>query len=186
MPANIPNDRQTLSGLRNKDNKAYTILYTFYYPMVESFILKNSGNTDDAKDIFQETIIVLLNKVPTGDFELTSSLKTYIFSISSNLWLKRLRNARKINGTSCDNLANTVVNAEENTFEKYDELTPIEKVQDFLSRITLKCQTLLKAIFFFQKDIHTITQENGYTNVHNAQNQKYKCLEQARREAKKQ
>ncbi len=89
-------DKETFLGLKSKDNQAYEILYKFYYPSVKNFILKNNGNEDDAKDIFQETIIVLLEKVPKDDFNLTSSLKTFIFAISSNLWLKRLREANKI------------------------------------------------------------------------------------------
>lgn len=188
MASPLPDDRMTLAGLRNKDNQAYEILYKFYFPVVESFILKNSGNSDDARDIFQETILVLLNKVPTEDFELTSSLKTYLFSISSNLWLKRLRQARKMHASSADLLEqgseHGQATAGEMAGEVHQEPTPGEKVMGFLSRITLKCQALLKAIFFLRKDIHTITRENGYTSVHNAQNQKYKCLEQARREAK--
>lgn len=188
MATPLPDDRKTLAGLRNKDNRAYDTLYKFYFPMVESFILKNSGNSEDARDIFQETILVLLNKVATEDFELTSSLKTYLFSISSNLWLKRLRQARQMHTSSCDVLEHSpehhAATAVEVACQVYEEPTPAEKVMGFLSRITLKCQTLLKAIFFLRKDIHTITRENGYTSVHNAQNQKYKCLEQARREAK--
>lgn len=44
--------------------------------------------------------------------------------------------------------------------------------------MTHKCITLLKAIFYGEKNIDTITKDYGYTNKHNAQNQKYKCLEQ--------
>ena len=36
--------------------------------MVQSLIINNSGSTDDAKDIFQEAMIVLYEKVRSGDF----------------------------------------------------------------------------------------------------------------------
>ena len=65
-------DFETFKGLKSKDNKAYEILYKFYYPSVRNFITKNSGCEDDAQDIFQETILVLLEKVPKEDFNLTS------------------------------------------------------------------------------------------------------------------
>lgn len=143
--------------------------------------MKNNGSEDDAKDIFQETIIVLLEKVPKDDFNLTSSLKTFIFAISSNLWLKRLRDSNKM------------VKPEVGVYEKY--LTDYEdaeqeihhansnKVLDVFKVITNKCITLLKAIFYDEKNIETVTKEFGYTNKHNAQNQKFKCLEQARKGA---
>ena len=172
-------DFETFKGLKSNDNQAYEILYAFYYPSVRNFITKNSGSEDDAQDIFQETLLVLLEKVPRDDFNLTSSLKTYIFAISSNLWLKRLRDGRKMVKTELD------------VYEKY--LTDYEEAESDLSQantnrlvkvfkiMTHKCITLLKAIFYDEKNIDTITKEHGYTNKHNAQNQKYKCLEQARR-----
>lgn len=172
-------DKETFLGLKARDNKAYEILYKFYFPSVKNFILKNNGNDDDAKDIFQETIIVLLEKVPKEDFKLTSSLKTFIFAISSNLWLKRLRDSNKMIRTEID------------VYEKY--LSDYEEVQqeihqqnslrvfNALKKVTNKCITLLKAIFYDDKNIDSITKEFGYTNKHNAQNQKFKCLEQARR-----
>ncbi len=177
MSINNQSDKETLNGLKSKDNKAYEILYKFYYPSVKNFICKNNGSVDDAKDIFQETIIVLLEKVPTDDFNLTSSLKTYIFAISSNLWLKRLRDSKKM------------VKTELSIYEKYlNDYEEVELDNSFSNRlakvyrtITGKCKTLLHAIFYDEKNIETVTKEFGYTNKHNAQNQKYKCLEQARR-----
>ncbi len=63
-------DQETFLGLKSKDNQAYEIVYQFYYPSVKNFILKNSGSEEDAKDIFQETIFVLLEKVSKDDFNL--------------------------------------------------------------------------------------------------------------------
>jgi DNA-directed RNA polymerase specialized sigma24 family protein len=53
--------------------------------MVEYFILNNNGRTDDAEDIFQDTMIVLLEKLRQDDFMLTASIKTYIMAIAKNL-----------------------------------------------------------------------------------------------------
>lgn len=181
MKIKSQSDHETFLGLKSKDSEAYEILYKFYYPSVKNFILKNNGNEDDAKDIFQETIIVLLEKVPKDDFNLTSSLKTFIFAISSNLWLKRLRDTNKM------------VKAEIGVYEKYlvdyeDAEQEIHqansnKVVGVFKIITNKCITLLKAIFYDEKNIDTVTKEFGYTTKHNAQNQKFKCLEQARKVA---
>src|SRR5688572_29740176 len=89
------NDSQIVSDLKKRNNAAYDLLYSFYYPTIERFVKRNSGTSDDAKDVFQETIIVLLDKVPKEDFVLTSSIKTYIFAVASNIWLKRLREAKR-------------------------------------------------------------------------------------------
>ena len=174
-------DQEMFLGLKSKDNHAYAILYKFYYPSVKNFIVKNNGNEDDAKDIFQETILVLLEKVPKDDFSLTSSLKTYVFAISSNLWLKRLRDSSRIVKTEIDVYEKYLIDYEEAEQEAND--TNIKKVSNVFTRMTNKCIILLKAIFYDEKNIDTITKDFGYTNKHNAQNQKFKCLEQARKGA---
>ncbi len=172
-------DQATFLGLKSSDNQAYEILYKFYYPSVKNFIVKNNGTSDDAKDIFQETILVLLEKVPKDDFSLTSSLKTYIFAISSNLWLKRLRDSNKMVKGELDCYERYLEDYEEAEEEIRENNS--NKALNIFKVITNKCIVLLKAIFYDEKNIDTITKEFGYSNKHNAQNQKFKCLEQARK-----
>jgi len=57
----------------------------------------------------------------------------------------------------------------------------IKRALNVFKKVTNKCKVLLTAIFYDEKNIETVTKEFGYTNKHNAQNQKFKCLEQARR-----
>ncbi len=64
---------------------------------------------------------------------------------------------------------------EDHQYENSNKIVKVFKI------MTHKCIVLLKAIFYDDKNIDTITKEFGYTNKHNAQNQKYKCLEQARK-----
>src|ERR1700750_849043 len=66
--------------------------------MVLQLIINNNGNEDDAKDIYQEAIIILYNKVKAGDFELSSKLKTFIYSVCRRLWLKRLGQMSRYGG----------------------------------------------------------------------------------------
>jgi RNA polymerase sigma factor (sigma-70 family) len=180
-----PPDQQTLAGLRNRENSAFAVLYTFYYPAVERFVLRNSGSQAEAQDVFQETILVLLEKVPTADFQLTSSLKTYVLAISSNLWLKRLRQTGRLERAELAELERHAPAVEPAAFGQEATAQQQTRVQGLLARISAKCQALIQAIFFGQKTIQTVVQDHHYTSVHNAQNQKYKCLEQARRGARK-
>lgn len=179
IPEKQPKDSETLLGLQNQEESAYAILYKFYYPSVEKFVLNNNGTSDDAKDIFQETILVLLEKVPMEDFKLTSSLKTYIYAIGSNLWLKRLRDARRIAGTEIreifDELHSPAIHQQ--TEQK------AKKVNSLMAKISEHCRKLLDLIFFRKKKMSEIAKEHGYANLHTAQNQKYKCIQQLKNEA---
>ena len=81
----VPTDNEVILGILNNSENVLKRLYIAYFPMVLQLVINNNGDSDDAKDIYQEAIIVLYNKVKTGDFELSSKLKTYIYSICRRL-----------------------------------------------------------------------------------------------------
>jgi RNA polymerase sigma factor (sigma-70 family) len=56
--------------------------------------MKNGGSVDDAKEIFQEGIMILLKNVDDNNFTLICKLKTYLFSICNNLWKSELLKKR--------------------------------------------------------------------------------------------
>ena len=174
-------DQQLLAGLGCRDNAAVAALYAQYYPAVERLVVCNSGSTAHAQDVFQETVLILLDKAATTDLRLTSSLKTYVLAISGRLWLKRLRDLRRVVGPEPAALECHLPAAEPQVFAAEAEAAPHHRVQGLLARISAKCQALIRALFFRGQSIQEFTEERGYTSVHNAQNQKYKCLEQARR-----
>ncbi len=173
------NDAQIVSDLKNHNNAAYNLLYSFYYPTIERFVKRNSGTSDDAKDVFQETIIVLLDKVPKEDFVLTSSIKTYIFAVASNIWLKRLRDAKKLTKLEDD------FDLEDLSFstweQKEESKVKHNLIQRMLNKVTRHCYHFLAKTFLSGATREKLIEEMGYRNSHTFDNQKYKCLEQARK-----
>lgn len=175
----ISADDLLLRRLRQGENSAYDMLYKSYFADIERMVLRNSGTKADAADIFQETILVLLHKVPQADFILTSSIRTYVNAIASNLWLKRLRDTRR-------------EAAFDETWDMADfSLTAWERQEDIrlrrgvlkriLRRITRHCLLFLTRTFISGTSREKLMAEMGYKNPHTFDNQKYKCLEQARR-----
>ncbi|MDJ1483760.1 sigma factor [Cytophagaceae bacterium YF14B1] len=174
-------DTEIIAAIKERDNAAFKIVYTFYYPMVEHFVKKNSGTSDDARDVFQEAILVLLDKIPKEEFELTSSLKTYIFSISSNIWLKRLREAHRTASSLTTPLSDDYLSELEQQEDSYIQANLIKRI---FMRITKPCIKMLSSIFLSELKREILMRQLGYKNTHSFDNQKYKCLQQARKYSK--
>ena len=85
------NEKALLEGLALSDKKAIETIYRENYNMIQTLVINNNGSADDAKDVFQEAMIVLYEKARSGVFELNCQIKTYIYSVSRRLWLKRLQ-----------------------------------------------------------------------------------------------
>ena len=63
-------EKALLQGLARNDKKAIETIYKDNYNLVQALVVNNSGTSEDAKDIFQEAMIVLYEKARSGSFEL--------------------------------------------------------------------------------------------------------------------
>lgn len=168
----------TIDDLKKESSHAFGLLYNAYFDVVLRHVLHNSGTKDDAEDLFQEIMIVLVHKIRNDNFRLSASLKTYVMAIGKNLWLKSLRG--KTRERDHQDAATAAYYSELNAVieqEKYYK----SKLQQYLYKISNHCQDFIDDVFFKGKSPEQIRKEYGYTTKHNAANQKYKCMEQIRR-----
>jgi RNA polymerase sigma factor (sigma-70 family) len=167
-------EQQLLEGLGLNDRKAIETIYKQHYNMVQALILNNSGYPDDARDVFQEAMIVLYEKVKSGSFELNCQLKTYLYSVCRRLWLKRLGQLQR-SFSEVENLHDTV--PVEDELERHEQRNrDFQVMEQSLNSLGEPCRSLLKAYYLEMKNMVEIACEFGYTNADNAKNQKYKCL----------
>jgi len=168
------NEKALLQGLARSDRKAIETIYKENYNMIQSLIINNSGSADDAKDIFQEAMIVLYEKVRSGTFELNCLIKTYVYSVCRRLWLKKLSQMNRY-APALESLKDTVpVEEDIEEIERVnDEFQAMEKA---ISSLGEPCKSLLEAYYLDKKNMQEIALSFGYTNADNAKNQKYKCL----------
>jgi len=179
LSSSFPTDREVVLGILNNSEEALNKLYKGYFPMVLQFILNNNGDEDDAKDVYQEGIIVLYNKIKSGNFELSSKLKTYIYSVCRRIWLKKLsQNSRKTNELSdFDDIVSVEIDLEEH--EAQDQR--FEKMQSALLNLGEPCKTIIQDFYINNLSMQDICEKFGYTNTDNAKTQKYKCLQRLKK-----
>ena len=90
-------DEEIIAGLRKRDNSVLQYIYKNAFNAIKQLIVHNAGTDSDAEDIFQEALIIIFKKLRDDPkFELTSSFTTYIYSIARLLWLKHLKQIKKI------------------------------------------------------------------------------------------
>jgi RNA polymerase sigma factor (sigma-70 family) len=166
-------ERLLLQGLARNDKKAIETIYKENYNLVQALVINNSGTSEDAKDIFQEAMIVLYEKVQSGTFELNCQIKTFVYSVSRRLWLKRLMHQNRF----------IVSDGQEESIPIDEEMEEHEKrntefimMERAMSGLGEPCKSLLEAFYLQKKSMQEIAAGFGYTNSENAKNQKYKCL----------
>ncbi|WP_239016404.1 RNA polymerase sigma factor [Sphingobacterium corticibacter] len=180
LPKEI-DDLSLLKGIANRDNRVILQLYKLHYPYVERMILNNNGSKDQAKDVFQEAVMVLYDKVTGQGFVLESKLKTFLYAVSRRLWLKQL--GKK---------SNNHYSIEQDGFEESPDLSEdlqmhedqerqFEKMESALQVLGEPCQSILTDFYLRNKSMQDICEKFGYTNTDNTKTQKYKCLQRLKK-----
>jgi RNA polymerase sigma factor (sigma-70 family) len=179
LKASAPTDSEIVLGILNNSEIVLKRLYTSYFPMILQLIINNNGNEDDAKDIYQEAIIVLYNKIKSGEFELSSKLKTYIYSVCRRLWLKRLSQINRYGGDIRDFEEYLPVDDEVDNHNERD--TQFNKMENALQLLGEPCKTIMEDFYIHNRSMQDICERFGYTNADNAKTQKYKCLQRLKK-----
>ncbi len=54
--------------------------------MIRHLVTRTGGNSEDVKDIFQEGLMILIEKTDDRNFALTCRFKTFLYCICKHLW----------------------------------------------------------------------------------------------------
>lgn len=181
--ATVESDQQVIRRIRQGDESALMHVYRTNIVMVRKFILDNSGREEDADDMLQDALVVLWENVTHGDFDLTSKISTYVYSVVRNKWLREI-SKRKIGKTS--NVDDHVV-----TEERIDVLKEIVHREEY--QIILKCindlgstcRKVLTMFYLEEKGMEEIAREMKFANTDVAKAKKWQCKKELENLVKK-
>ncbi len=147
-------------------------LYQKAFPITAKYISQRGGTFDEAKDIFQDALVLYYEKVLTEKDAHIQNEQIYILGIAKHLWLKKCRS--KPQTTELDHPAAEAVAVEE------DEAPAAHKLLQFLATAGEKCMEMLRAFYYDKLPLSEIAQNFGYSGIRSATVQKYKCIEKVR------
>src|SRR5574339_1048437 len=96
------NEKEIFERIQKGDEKALEFLYQKYYRMMTKMVISNSGTEEEARNIYQEALIVFWQKATSGNLVMTSKMSTYIYSICQNLWRKELDRKKRLSNEEKD------------------------------------------------------------------------------------
>ncbi|HZK64979.1 MAG TPA: sigma-70 family RNA polymerase sigma factor [Puia sp.] len=172
-------DSTLVEAIKNKKNlnEAVLQLYQEHAAVARSFIMGRGGSEQDADDIFQETVISFIDTVQKGKFRFDSGIRTFLISISKNLWLNELRkrqrsdNREKIFETSREQ-------EDAGVSEAIGDRELKQQLQKMLDGLGESCRKILILFYYENLPMKEIVSHLHYENEQVVRNKKYKCLQQ--------
>jgi RNA polymerase sigma factor (sigma-70 family) len=169
-------NQELLNGILRNDSIVLQYIYKNFYYKINSFIKKNSGDDDDANDVFQEAIIIIYRKLKANELLLDCSFETYLYSVCRFLWLKQLEK-RKAEKEKIQDNHEYDDNIYDDAFEKTVDLNERYRLyQKHFANLGKDCQKILQ-MFFDKVPLKHIAQIMGFKGEKYAKKRKYKCKE---------
>jgi len=165
---------QIIEGIQKRDNNVLTFVYKDLFPKVRFYVTRHGGSKDDAKDVFQESIIIIFKQIENNSLVIKGDFEAYLYGIARLVWLKVLRNKEihNRNITQLEEPENHSYNADQ-MIEEELELKLLRK--HFMS-LGEECQKVMQMVtegIPYEK----IAEIMGYKSEKIVRNQKYKCKE---------
>lgn len=161
-------DKEVLEKIRQGDEKALQYLYKKHYRMMLKLVMRNSGSEDEAKDVFQDALIVFWEKVIADKLTLTSKISTYLYSVCQNLWRKELDRKGR--------LTDEVEDSPE--YVDQDRQERIDIVNHCIAQLGESCRQILIYYYYDKLSMNDIAEKMGFANADTAKTKKYKCKQE--------
>jgi RNA polymerase sigma factor (sigma-70 family) len=175
MQDNFETEDRFRHALLHNERTGLNELYKDLFPKIR-VLCSPQLDTDDAKEVLQEAIILVYQKLQNGTFESREPVKNYIYGVCRVLVKKQLHQNAKSRVTLMGDEA-PILEDEDNIQSELLVLERYKLYQDKLALLGERCQQLL--VFYLQKlTVVRIKEIMGYASEEAVKQQKFKCKKQ--------
>lgn len=148
--------------------KSWELVYHSFFPLIRGMVLKHNGSEEDAVDVFQDGLLIFNRNVTSGVFRGESSIKTYVFSICKNLWLKAYYKRQR-----------QIIAEVESTLDTDDDmeyLKNVERVSLLMEELNEDCRNVLIEFYYNNRSMDELKDMFNVNSIQAAKNKKWRCL----------
>lgn len=166
-------DYQYIEGMLKNNTPTIKKIYKDHFPGILKLISNNNGTEDDARDVFQNALLVIYDNAQQPDFHLKSTFFSYIYSVARFIWLRQLKKKHRKHITISGHEGLLVDESVEGLQVDQEKRQLFEEI---FERLAEDCRNVLK-LFFDGKSLKAIGEELGYSASY-TKLKKYNCKEQ--------
>jgi RNA polymerase sigma factor (sigma-70 family) len=166
-------DPKTLKKLYDENRKPFIGWANQFY----------QADEEDAIEIFQKAFTIFYFNVKDAKLvELTSSVKTYLYSIGKNLFREKFRDKHNKHVDIDDAAFSAQINekVDTNILDEYQNDYQRDLVKKLLNEIGEPCKTLLTLIFIHNYSNDAVVEEMNYSDERVVRKRKSLCLKRMR------
>ncbi len=170
-------DQRYIEALWRGDSKLISEIYDKYSREVMVWVTRNNGDADDARDLFQDSLMAIYDRYCGRDFELSGPFGALLMAICRRKWFDRI--SQKKREESVRNSEAGRYEEEAPEWEAAEEAILQQKRQECLSKVfemlSEQCRHLLTLITAGETPVESIAMQLGLANANAVYQSKHRC-----------
>ena len=168
----VMNEKEIPQLIRAGDaNKSFQYLYKAYFSKVQRMILNRSGSKDDAKDVFQDTIVALYRVVLENRYQDNLQIGAFIMGVAQKFWINKHKRDSRIQFK--EEILDYDISVEESSSIQNKEKASI--INAVMSSIGETCKEILIRVIYNKMSMKETAEDMHFSNEDSAKTQHYKC-----------
>ncbi|WP_438711976.1 RNA polymerase sigma factor [Aquimarina muelleri] len=159
-----------IEGLLKSDSVVIVEIYERFFPKALRFILQNKGTHEQAKDIFQESLLYIVIGIKERKLNI-DCFEAYMFTICKNMWRRELERQKK---RVIKDGFTTLVDKDTDFALFMLEQEQLELYQEKFALLSDNCKEIL-ALFFNDVPYEEIIKKLSYATINTARQRIFKC-----------
>ncbi len=157
------NSQQIADGLVAGDRRVIEWLYQNVGQTIRQYILKNSGNDEDMKEVFHLCLLGAIRKLNEGGYSEQANMEGYLFGIARNIWLDMLRKKKRKreNETTLTDKENWVKDPTRTAEQKIVQQEEVSLLHRCIKMLSEECRRLFTAHYFKEVSLVEIAEDEG-------------------------
>lgn len=167
---------QLIVGIKQQDPQVEATFYKLHYKMIENLVINHRGSFEDAKNIYQESVLCLFEKIRTGILDRReSSLQTLLYSIA----FKKLNFYLKHNQGTPITSVKEYLHTDE-IEPNYDTEQKHQCVAEALEKVNILGVKIIYSFYVEKMSLKNMARRFGYGNEKSMNKTKADCMKAAR------
>lgn len=164
-------DKEIIEAILLNNTKVLTLLYEYNFESLNALVISQGGTQKDTEDIFHDALLILFLKIRKADFQLTSSIHTFLQAIARNLWKQRMAS----NTYRVTRIADKINDVPDESYnEEYIQVERRKLYLKHLADLPNDCKRLIKMILE-GLSLQEITRLIPYNSLEFTKTKRFRC-----------
>lgn len=136
---------QIFEGIVSNDTRVLEHVYSSSFPMIMAYVRAHGGSSEDAFDVFQDAIVVILQRLRRGTLVLNCSFNTFLLSVVKIIFyhLKKVESLRNTVDLDLNQLTEEIQEIDDGLLDTYEKNLKVNLIQRHFVHLSEGCQTLM-------------------------------------------